>query len=149
PIYPSFECAWQEIWGVPFGLDVWTSAGDAGWIQVMGAPRTARSGGFLTNRCAFHLLPIPLYQYAACNQAGALGPIADRTFTLRSNVLGRRFEVPPSVWTPAGDAGGSWGRPQSLSFVDYYRCFTIRSCPPHYFILQLRVQSGGGPWAYS
>ncbi|EJK56027.1 hypothetical protein THAOC_24155, partial [Thalassiosira oceanica] len=49
------------------------------------------------------------YQYAACSQAGALGPIADRPFTLRM-YLEEDLGVPPSVWTSAGSAGGSWGR---------------------------------------
>ncbi|EJK77244.1 hypothetical protein THAOC_00935 [Thalassiosira oceanica] len=58
------------------------------------------------------------YQYAACNQAGAIGPISDRPFTLRTYLeedLGcpLRFGRPPGVLV----AGGSWGRSQSPSFA--------------------------------
>ncbi|EJK59659.1 hypothetical protein THAOC_20085 [Thalassiosira oceanica] len=53
------------------------------------------------------------YQYAACNQAGALGPIADRPFTLRTYLeedLGcpLRFGRPPGVLV---DRGGGLSRP--------------------------------------
>ena len=102
PIYP-FKRTRQKIWGVSFGMDVRRGC----WILVTGSLRS-RSSGFSARRGALHLLPTSTPR---CNQAGTLGSISGRPFTL--STYKAEDWVSPSAGRPPGavDPGGGGGAP--------------------------------------